>query len=74
MAGPNIHQYATQPQDETRDTKRRLNIAGRESRRRWLLTSAVTASLVAAVAMAVGLPATGIAAYVVATLPFAFFS
>ncbi|WP_133645545.1 hypothetical protein [Paraburkholderia flava] len=56
------------------DSRHRSNIAARSVRRRVLVASAVASGVVAAGAIAVGLPTAGIAVYLVATLPFTFFS
>jgi hypothetical protein len=49
-------------------------LTARRARRARLVALAVAASVVATGAIAVGLPATGLAIYLAATLPFAFFS
>lgn len=56
------------------DSHHRSDIAARSFRRRALVASAVASGAVAAGAIAVGLPTAGIAVYLVATLPFTFFS
>jgi hypothetical protein len=41
---------------------------------RWLVALALVGSAVAAIAIATGLPATGLAIYLMLTLPFVFFA
>jgi hypothetical protein len=63
----------TPRQNEPDHEGTRSNIAGRQTRRRTLLAVSLGGTVVAAVAMTVGLPATGLAVYIAATLPFALF-
>jgi hypothetical protein len=51
----------------------RSSIAGRQTRRRSLLAVSLGGTVVAAIAITLGLPATGLAVYIAATLPFALF-
>jgi putative exporter of polyketide antibiotics len=51
----------------------RSNVAGRQTRRRALLAVSLGGTVVAAIAITLGLPATGLAVYIAATLPFAIF-
>jgi hypothetical protein len=74
MSGPDVRQYTVAEQDNGHNQRHRADIARRQSQRRSLAAWAVAGSFVAALVIAVGLPATGIAVYVAATLPFAFFS
>ncbi|MFM0392876.1 hypothetical protein [Paraburkholderia phytofirmans] len=74
MSSLNIRQHAALSLDDTRDTLQRASLAGRKTARRRTLALTVASSAVAAIAIAVGLPSMGIAVYLAATLPFAFFS
>lgn len=49
-------------------------IVGRRIRRRWCFGLAVTAGILALLAISLGFPKVGVAVYVAAILPFAFFS
>ena len=60
-------------QNEPDDEGTRSNIAGRQTRRRTLLAVSLGGTVVAAIAITLGLPATGLAVYIAATLPFALF-
>jgi hypothetical protein len=51
----------------------RSSIAGRQARRRTLLVVSLGGTVAAAVAITLGLPATGLAVYIAATLPFTLF-
>ena len=51
----------------------RSSIAGRKTRQRTLLAVSLAGTVVAAIAITLGLPATGLAVYIAATLPFALF-
>jgi hypothetical protein len=51
----------------------RSSIAGRLARRRTLLAASLGGTVAAAIAITLGLPATGLAVYIAATLPFALF-
>ena len=63
----------TPRQNEPDHDGTRSNIAGRQTRRRTLLAVSLGGTMVAAVAITLGLPATGLAVYIAATLPFALF-
>jgi len=63
----------TPRQNEPDDEATRSNIAGRQTRRRTLLSVSLGGTVVAAIAITLGLPATGLAVYIAATLPFALF-
>jgi Flp pilus assembly protein TadB len=73
----NMHALAfwkrTPRQNEPDQDSTRSNIAGRQTRRRTLLAVSLGGTMVAAVAITLGLPATGLAVYIAATLPFALF-
>ncbi|EUC12324.1 hypothetical protein [Paraburkholderia hospita] len=56
------------------DTSRRADLSAPQATRRWLVALALIGSAVAAVAIATGLPATGLAIYLMLTLPFVFFA
>ncbi|WP_242665800.1 hypothetical protein [Paraburkholderia ginsengiterrae] len=49
-------------------------IVARQNQRRWCFRLAVTASMIALLAMSLGFAKVGIAVYIAAILPFAFFS
>jgi putative exporter of polyketide antibiotics len=51
----------------------RSSVAGRLARRRTLLAVSLGGTVAAAIAITLGLPATGLAVYIAATLPFALF-
>lgn len=74
MAGVNIGQHAEPASEDLPALKRCEVLAARRARRMRLLLLTVTASVLAIVAISAGLPATGLAIYLAATLPFAFFS
>lgn len=63
----------TPRQNEPDQDGTRSDIAGRQTRRRTLLAVSLSGTVVAAVAITLGLPATGLAVYIAATLPFALF-
>ena len=56
------------------DPRHRADIAARQLRRRLLIASTLGGGVVAASAIAIGLPTAGMAMYLVATLPFTFFA
>lgn len=74
MSSLNVRPYAAASQGSLDDTRHRASLVGRQAARRRTLTLAIASSAVAAIAIAAGLPSTGIAVYLAATLPFAFFS
>jgi hypothetical protein len=63
----------TPRQNEPDNQGTRSNIAARQTRRRTLLAVSLGGTVLAAIAITVGLPATGLAVYIAATLPFALF-
>ncbi len=63
----------TPGQNEPDNQGTRSNIDGQQTRRRMLLAVSLGGTVVAAVAITLGLPATGLAVYIAATLPFALF-
>jgi hypothetical protein len=63
----------TPRQNELDNKGTRSNIAGQQTRRRTLLAVSLGGTVVAAIAITLGLPATGLAVYIAATLPFALF-
>ena len=74
MSSLNIRPYAAASQNDVSGTQHRSAISSRQTRRRRMLALTVASSAVAAIAIAAGLPSTGIAVYLAATLPFAFFA
>jgi hypothetical protein len=60
-------------QNEQDDEGTRSNVTGRRTRQRTLLAVSLGGTVVAAIAITLGLPATGLAVYIAATLPFALF-
>ncbi|WNC93034.1 hypothetical protein RI103_19520 [Paraburkholderia sp. FT54] len=74
MSSLNIRQNAVASLDENSDTLHRASLAGRKKARQRTLSLTVASGAIAAIAIAVGLPSMGIAVYLAATLPFAFFS
>ena len=74
MSSLNLRQYAVTSEDDRGDTSHRACLAGRQAVRRRTLALTVASTAVAVIAIAAGLPSTGIAVYLAATLPFAFFS
>ena len=74
MSSLNTRQHAAVSLDDTGDIPQRASLAGRKTVRQRTLALTVASSAIAAIAIAVGLPSTGIAVYLAATLPFAFFS
>ncbi|MFM0625117.1 hypothetical protein [Paraburkholderia xenovorans] len=74
MTSLNTRQHAAVSLDDTGDVPQRASLAGRKTARQRTLALTVASSAIAAIAIAVGLPSTGIAVYLAATLPFAFFS
>jgi hypothetical protein len=63
----------TPGQNEPDNKGTRSNIAGQKTRRRTLLAVSLGGTVLAAIAITLGLPATGLAVYIAATLPFALF-
>jgi hypothetical protein len=63
----------TPGQNEPDNKGSRSNIAGQKARRRSLLAVSLGGTVLAAIAITLGLPATGLAVYIAATLPFALF-
>jgi hypothetical protein len=63
----------TPRQNEPDNKGTRSNIAGQQTRRRTLLAVSLGGTVLAAIAITLGLPATGLAVYIAATLPFALF-
>lgn len=74
MSSLNTHQHAAVSLDDTSDTPQRASLGGRKTARQRTLALSVAGGAVAAIAIALGLPSMGIAVYLAATLPFAFFS
>jgi hypothetical protein len=74
MSSLNTRQHAAVSLDDTSDISQRASLAGRKTARQRTLALTVASSAIAAIAIAVGLPSMGIAVYLAATLPFAFFS
>ena len=63
----------TPRQNEPDQESTRSSIAGRQARHRTLLALSLGGTVIAAVAITLGLPKTGLAVYIAATLPFALF-
>ncbi|MGF6723914.1 hypothetical protein P3T43_003279 [Paraburkholderia sp. GAS41] len=74
MSSLNIGQPTPSVTQEAGVELRSPALTARCARRARLLGITVLASVVATVAIAAGLPAMGLGIYLVATLPFAFFS
>lgn len=75
MSSLNIreHGVVTAP-DSPGDRSQRASIPQRQAARKRIMVLSVASGTVAAIAIAAGLPSMGIAVYLAATLPFAFFS
>ncbi len=56
------------------DTSPRADVSAQQAPTRWLVALALVGGAVAAIAIAAGLPATGLAIYLTLTLPFVFFT
>jgi len=56
------------------DISQRADVSAQQAAPRWLVAVALIGSAVVAVAIATGLPATGLAIYLMLTLPFVFFA
>jgi hypothetical protein len=56
------------------DASLRADVSAQQAHRRQLLALALAGSAVAAIAIAAGLPITGLAIYLTITLPFVFFA
>jgi hypothetical protein len=56
------------------DTSPRADVSAQRAASRWLVALALIGSAVAAIAIVTGLPATGLAIYLMLTLPFVFFA
>ncbi|MFM0415908.1 hypothetical protein [Paraburkholderia aromaticivorans] len=56
------------------DTSPRSDASTQQAARHWLVALALVGSAVVAIAIATGLPATGLAIYLMLTLPFVFFA
>ena len=74
MFGLHIGRPITPSHDDASPVKRGAELAGRHASRARLFVLTIAASIVAAIAIAAGSPATGLAVYLAATLPFVFFS
>ena len=74
MSSLNIGQHVTSLPEDARLVSRCPALSARRTRRARLVVLTVAASVFATVAIAAGLPATGLTIYLAATLPFAFFS
>ena len=56
------------------DTSLRADVSALQADSRWLVALALIGSAAAAIAIVIGLPATGLAIYLMLTLPFVFFA
>jgi hypothetical protein len=56
------------------ETRARADVSAQQATARWLVALALVGSAVAAIAIATGLPATGLSIYLMLTLPFVFFA
>jgi len=74
MSSLDIGQHVTSLSEDARLVPRCPASTARRIRRARVLVLTLGASVVATVAIAAGLPATGLAIYLAATLPFAFLS
>jgi hypothetical protein len=74
MSSLDIGQHVTSLSEDARLVPRCPALTARRIRRARVLVLTLGASVVATVAIAAGLPATGLAIYLAATLPFAFLS
>ena len=74
MSSLNVDEHVTSLSEDTRLVPRCPALTARRTRRARLVVLTVAASVFATVAIAAGLPATGLTIYLAATLPFAFFS
>jgi hypothetical protein len=74
MSSLNVGQHVTSGSEEARLVPRRPALTALRVRRTRLFALTVAASVVATAAIAAGLPAVGLAIYLAATLPFAFFA
>ncbi|WGS51982.1 hypothetical protein LFL96_27635 [Paraburkholderia sp. D15] len=74
MSSLNIRENAAAPPLSASDRSHRASLVRRQAAGRRKVVLSVASGTVAAIAIAVGLPSMGIAVYLAATLPFAFFS
>ena len=69
-----FRQYGKAAESVVEVDKNRNVFVGRQTRRRWCFGLAVSASVLALLAISFGFATAGVAMYVAAILPFAFFS
>jgi len=74
MLDLHIRKCAARHNEHRVDASLSANVSAQQAHRRWLLALALVGSAVAAIAIAAGLPITGLAIYLTITLPFVFFA
>lgn len=74
MLDLHIRKCAARHDEPSVDSGPRADVSAQQAARRWVVALALVGSAVAAIAIAAGLPATGLAIYLTLTLPFVFFS
>jgi uncharacterized membrane protein YdbT with pleckstrin-like domain len=74
MLDLHIHKCAARHKEHRVDASLSADVSAQQAHRRWLLALVLVGSAVAAVAIAAGLPTTGLAIYLTIMLPFVFFT
>ncbi|KAA0997847.1 hypothetical protein FVF58_47230 [Paraburkholderia panacisoli] len=74
MFDPHIRKCMAPHNEHRVDTSPRAGVSAQQAASRRLVALALIGSAVAAIAIATGLPATGLAIYLMLTLPFVFFA
>ncbi|CAB3808940.1 hypothetical protein LMG28614_06916 [Paraburkholderia ultramafica] len=74
MLDLHIRKYMARHDEHRVDTSPRADVSAEQAASRWLVALALIGSAIAAIAIATSLPATGLAIYLMLTLPFVFFA
>jgi hypothetical protein len=74
MLDLHIRKYMARHNEHRVDTSPRADGSAEQAASRWLVALALIGSAIAAIAIATSLPATGLAIYLMLTLPFVFFA
>jgi hypothetical protein len=74
MLDLHIRKYMARHNEHRVDTSPRADVSAQQAASRSLVALALIGSAIAAIAIATSLPATGLAIYLMLTLPFVFFA
>jgi hypothetical protein len=74
MLDLHIRKFVARHNEHRVNTSPRAEVSAQQAAPHWLVALALIGSAVAAIAIAAGLPATGLAIYLMLTLPFVFFA